>query len=335
MLTPAEPGPVPDELLPPDGSSKFRARNSEIYATQDLLDAETRLLRGRRDPDAPARPPRVAAALVTPGCDRPGRAAPVGRAGRRRHGGHVRTAGRRARRRRRAPGSRRPWRPSAPPGRPRPGRVGGRAGAVRGRRGGARRRGRGAHGEHREVDRREPTHTRTPTDPERMPTRLARAYPSPADASPARGGGRRLRWRYQRWACGAGSWSSSTKRPWPPRRTWTTSPPPPRRRGRRCCSWGTGRSCRRCRPGERSSFSPTTATTPPQLLDVRRFPQSGNAPPPSAPRRAPRGRDATWARPGRAGGAREDMLDLLFDALAGRHRRRPPLAHARRRRATR
>ena len=44
MLTPPDLGLVPDALQRPDGSSKFRARNSELYATQELLDAEARLL---------------------------------------------------------------------------------------------------------------------------------------------------------------------------------------------------------------------------------------------------------------------------------------------------
>ena len=44
MLTPTNLGIVPEALQRPDGSSKFRARNSELFATQELLDAEARLL---------------------------------------------------------------------------------------------------------------------------------------------------------------------------------------------------------------------------------------------------------------------------------------------------
>ncbi|TQM61740.1 MobF family relaxase [Humibacillus xanthopallidus] len=56
MLTPPEVGRVPDVLKRADGSSKFRARNSEIYATQELLDAEARLLEAAAALDAPTAP---------------------------------------------------------------------------------------------------------------------------------------------------------------------------------------------------------------------------------------------------------------------------------------
>ena len=49
-------GLVPDALQRPDGSSKFRARNSELYATQELLDAEARLLDAAAATDAPTAP---------------------------------------------------------------------------------------------------------------------------------------------------------------------------------------------------------------------------------------------------------------------------------------
>ena len=56
MLTPPELGMVPAALQRPDGSSKFRARNSELYATQELLDAEARLLEAAAALDAPTAP---------------------------------------------------------------------------------------------------------------------------------------------------------------------------------------------------------------------------------------------------------------------------------------
>ncbi len=56
MLTPPELGLVPDALQRPDGSSKFRARNSELYATQELLDAEARLLNAAAAVGAPTAP---------------------------------------------------------------------------------------------------------------------------------------------------------------------------------------------------------------------------------------------------------------------------------------
>jgi len=56
MLTPPELGLVPEALQRADGSSKFRARNSEVYATQELLDAEARLLDAAAAFDAPTAP---------------------------------------------------------------------------------------------------------------------------------------------------------------------------------------------------------------------------------------------------------------------------------------
>ncbi|MEO3936801.1 MobF family relaxase [Dermatophilaceae bacterium Soc4.6] len=56
MLTPPELGLVPAALQRADGSSKFRARNSELYATQELLDAEARLLDAAAATDAPTAP---------------------------------------------------------------------------------------------------------------------------------------------------------------------------------------------------------------------------------------------------------------------------------------
>jgi hypothetical protein len=56
MLTAPELGLVPGALQRPDGSSKFRALNSELYATQELLDAEPRLLEAAAATDAPTAP---------------------------------------------------------------------------------------------------------------------------------------------------------------------------------------------------------------------------------------------------------------------------------------
>jgi len=53
MLTPPDLGHVPPELRRADGSSKFVARNSQVFATQELLDAETRLLDASDDTTAP------------------------------------------------------------------------------------------------------------------------------------------------------------------------------------------------------------------------------------------------------------------------------------------
>lgn len=53
MLTPPDVGRLPEGLQRADGSSKFRARNSELYATQDLLDAEARLFAAAASLSAP------------------------------------------------------------------------------------------------------------------------------------------------------------------------------------------------------------------------------------------------------------------------------------------
>lgn len=53
-LTPPEVGYVPDELRRPDGTSRFRPRDSEVYTTQALLGAEERLLAAGRAIDGPA-----------------------------------------------------------------------------------------------------------------------------------------------------------------------------------------------------------------------------------------------------------------------------------------
>lgn len=56
MLTPPDVGLLPEALQRADGSSKFRARNSELYATQELLDAEARLLAEAAASDGPTAP---------------------------------------------------------------------------------------------------------------------------------------------------------------------------------------------------------------------------------------------------------------------------------------
>ncbi len=62
MLTPPDLGHVPPELRRADGSSKFVPRNSQVFTTQDLLDAETRLLDAADDMTAQAAITAVAAA---------------------------------------------------------------------------------------------------------------------------------------------------------------------------------------------------------------------------------------------------------------------------------
>lgn len=53
MLTPEWVTCAPEHLQRADGSSMLRARNSEVYATQDLLDAEARLLAAGQAVDGP------------------------------------------------------------------------------------------------------------------------------------------------------------------------------------------------------------------------------------------------------------------------------------------
>ena len=63
MLTPPEPDLLPEHMVRPDGTSRLRARNSEVYASQEILDAETRLLHAGRATDGPAVGQYVAAQL--------------------------------------------------------------------------------------------------------------------------------------------------------------------------------------------------------------------------------------------------------------------------------
>lgn len=69
-LTAPEPDLLPEHLRRPDGTSRLRARNSEVYATAEILDAETRLLEAGRATDGPVVGSAVAARLgqlVAPG----------------------------------------------------------------------------------------------------------------------------------------------------------------------------------------------------------------------------------------------------------------------------
>ncbi len=73
-LTPPEVGYVPEELRRPDGTSRFRPRDSNLYTTQALLDAEERLLAAGRAAHGPAVEEAKAAAVCAkdlPGRDHP------------------------------------------------------------------------------------------------------------------------------------------------------------------------------------------------------------------------------------------------------------------------
>ncbi|WP_330474620.1 MobF family relaxase [Terrabacter sp. C0L_2] len=74
-LTPPDLGYVPDELRRPDGTSRFRPRDSEVYTTQALLDAEERLLAAGRAMDGPTADDAAAAAVCAG--DLPGRHHPL------------------------------------------------------------------------------------------------------------------------------------------------------------------------------------------------------------------------------------------------------------------
>ena len=74
MLTPPEVGIVPESFRRADGTSKFRARGSEVYSTQELLDAEQRLLDAARSTGGPAVHPALAreiTARLLPGREHP------------------------------------------------------------------------------------------------------------------------------------------------------------------------------------------------------------------------------------------------------------------------
>ncbi|KGN29460.1 hypothetical protein N802_13620, partial [Knoellia sinensis KCTC 19936] len=64
QLTPPDVGRVPDELRRADGTTKFVARDSELFATQELLDAEARLLDLAAAEDAPVVPVTFASAVT-------------------------------------------------------------------------------------------------------------------------------------------------------------------------------------------------------------------------------------------------------------------------------
>ncbi|MHB8187706.1 MAG: ATP-dependent DNA helicase [Dermatophilaceae bacterium] len=61
LISPPELAHTPAAFQCPDGSSRFRPRGSEIYTTQDLLDAEVRLLDASRAMGGPSVSPIVAA----------------------------------------------------------------------------------------------------------------------------------------------------------------------------------------------------------------------------------------------------------------------------------
>lgn len=65
MLTPPDLGLVPEAMQRADGSSKFVARNSQVYATAQLLAAEARLLEAADATDAPAAATAVDAAALS------------------------------------------------------------------------------------------------------------------------------------------------------------------------------------------------------------------------------------------------------------------------------
>ncbi len=172
------------------------------------------------------------------------------------------------------PGSRPPWPASAPRGRPPTGRVGGRARALRGRRGGPRRRRRRADREHRQVAHREPRGSPSArrgcaTAPRAWPARS----PSPGHARTCNGEAAAEMAAYRRWCLRPGSWSSSTRHPWP--RTvdldYLTA----------VAAQGGGEGAARRRlgaavpgAGRRRVQAPrrlTVATRSPTLHDVRRF----------------------------------------------------------------
>ncbi|MGO4362932.1 MobF family relaxase [Terrabacter sp. RAF57] len=75
QLTPPDAGVVPAAMRRPDGSSRFRARDSELFTTAELLDAEERLLAAGRATDGPAVPAETAVAVVAQ--DVPGRHHPL------------------------------------------------------------------------------------------------------------------------------------------------------------------------------------------------------------------------------------------------------------------
>ncbi|GAA2161088.1 conjugative relaxase-like TrwC/TraI family protein [Humibacillus xanthopallidus] len=75
QLTPPDAGVVPDALRRPDGSSRFRARDSKLFTTAELLEAEGRLLAAGRTTDGPAVPVGMVVAAVAQ--DVPGREHPL------------------------------------------------------------------------------------------------------------------------------------------------------------------------------------------------------------------------------------------------------------------
>jgi conjugative relaxase-like TrwC/TraI family protein len=281
-LTPVATELLPAHLLRPDGTNRLRARNSEVYATREILDAEARLLTAGQAADGPVVHPRVAAKLarlVAPGrehllsAEQVHAVAAVVTSGRRLDvlvgaagtGKSTTMAGVRA-----------AWEATFGPG-----SVIGLAPSAAAAEVLADAVGVPTENTAKWIS----ENHRTPEREVRLrqyATRLAGAYPCVATRQlqqqaaaerAAHAGG----------PCGPVSWSSSTKPPWPPPQTWTTSPQPPRRQARKCCSSGTGRNCPRSRPGARSSCWPTTAaTTPRPCTTYDGSATNGNATPPSS-----------------------------------------------------
>jgi conjugative relaxase-like TrwC/TraI family protein len=280
QLTPVDVGPVPEGLRRADGSSKLVARDSVVYATKELLDAEARLLEAAAATGAPTAPPptTVEAAQAQAGAGAPvlsqeqaAAVAAVCSSGRRVDllvgaagtGKSTTMAGVRAAwEARHGPGSVVGLAPSAAAAEVLAGAVGIPTENT----------AKWISEQHRLPERRRRL--------EELTARLARAYPA---RRPGNCSGRHRRSGRHTGAgpCAPGSSSSSTRRPWPPRRTWTTSPPPPGRPGPRCCWSGTGPSCHRCRPVGRSSCSPTPAVTPPPCTRCTGSGTSGSVTPPS------------------------------------------------------
>ena len=139
-----------------DGTSMLRARNSEVHATREILEAEARLLAAGQALDAPVVDAHVTARLATPV---PSGAGACGRSGadaRSRRASRLGATPRRARRRRRHRKVRHHVRGARRLGSQLRGGVSGRPGPVGGLCAGPGRGRRYPHREHRQVARREP-----------------------------------------------------------------------------------------------------------------------------------------------------------------------------------
>ena len=308
----------PAELRRSDGTSRFRARDGVTYTTQETLAAEERLLdagRNRRRAAGRRRPGRGRRRAPD---SRPGTRCPRRRAGRRgRRGRHLRAASSTSWSARPGPGSPPPWPASAPRGRAvyGPG-VRGRARAVRRRGGGPRRRRRGADREHRQM-----AQPSTPASPTGRPAGLAcrPGWPGlplagdPATEPPSTPAAARVR------PLGAGAGQlvivdeasmAATDRP------RLDHHGRPRQAGAKVLLVGDWAQLSPVQAGGAFKLlADRPGRTPPSCTTCAGSATNGNATPPW--NCAPGGVTAadTYARPrpGRVGGAREDMLDLPFD----------------------